>query len=118
MKGTGKYMYESSTRQKYSAPSTRRRGRALINPRTAGGGGADDRPPPENSKTKKIATSGKRIGRGKFYQKYLDHFLIWSNLRSQGSKKVKFSQNRAIFAENRNYLNNYTSQQDCKIAKW
>ena len=23
-----------------------------------------------------------------------------------GSKKVKFSQNRAIFAENRNYLNN------------
>ena len=68
-------------------------------------------PPPDNSKTKKIATSGKRrrIDRGKFYKKYLDHFLIRSNLRSQGVKNIKFSQNRAIFAENRNFLNNYTS---------
>ena len=40
-----------------------------------------------------------------------------SNLRSQGVKNVKFSQNQVIFAENRNYLNNYTSQEDCKTAK-
>ena len=40
-------------------------------------------------KLRKIAASGKRrwIGRGKFYKKYLDHFLIRSNLRSQGVKK-------------------------------
>ena len=56
-----------------------------------GGGGADDRPPPppRTRKLRKIATSGKRrwIGRGKFYKKYLDHFLIRSNLRSQGVKR-------------------------------
>ena len=77
--------------------------------RPGGGGGW---PPPQGTrKLRKIATSGKRrwIGRGKFYKKYLDHFLIRSNLRSQGVKKVKFSQNQVIFAENRNYLNNYTS---------
>ena len=58
-------------------------------------------PPPQRTrKLIKITTSGKRrwIGRDKFYKKYLDHFLIRSNLRSQGVKKVKFSQNRAIFA--------------------
>ena len=47
-------------------------------------------PPPQRTrKLRKIATSGKRrwIGRGKFYKKYLDHFLIRSNLRSQGVKK-------------------------------
>ena len=68
-----------------------------INPRTAGGlshlrtaGGADDRPPPQRTrKLRKIATSGERrwIGRGKFYKKYSDNFLIRSNLRSQGVKK-------------------------------
>ena len=95
-------------------------GGASINPRTAGGlshlrtaggGGADDRPPQRTRKLRKIATSGKLrwIGRDKFYKKYLDHFLIRSNLRLQGVKNVKFSQNRAIFAENSNYLNNYTS---------
>ena len=69
-------------------------------------------PPPQiTRKLRTKATSGKGrwIGRGKFYKKYLDHFLIRSNLRSQGVKKVKFSQNQVIFAENRNYLNNYTS---------
>ena len=68
-----------------------------LNPRTAGGlshlrtagGGADDRPPQITRKLRKIATSGKGrwIGRGKFYKKYLRHFLIRSNLRSQGVKK-------------------------------
>ena len=89
-----------------------------LNPRTAGGlthlrtaGGRMTPPPQRSPKLRKIATSGKRrsIGRGKFYKTCSDHFLIRSNLRSQGVKKVKFSQNRAIFAANRNYLNNYTN---------
>ena len=87
-----------------------------FNPRTAGGlshlrtAGADERPQ-RTRKLRKIATSGKRrwIGRGKFYKKYIDDFLIRSNLRSQGVKKIKFSQNWAIFTENRNDLNYYTS---------
>ena len=55
-----------------------------LNPRTAGGLShlrTDDRPPPQGTrKLRKIAASGKRrwIGRGKFYKKYLDHFLIRS----------------------------------------
>ena len=50
--------------------------RWYVNPRTAG-------------VLREIATSGKRrsIGRGKFYKKYLDHFSISSNLRSQGLKE-------------------------------
>ena len=70
-------------------------------------------PPPQRTRIlRKIAKSGKRrsIGRGKFYKKYPDNFLIRSNLRSQvtntfhrGPKKVQFSQNRAIFTEDRNY---------------
>ena len=56
---------------------------------TGRGGGGDDRPPQRTRKLRKIATSGKRrwIGRGKFYKKYLYHFLTRSNLRSQGSKR-------------------------------
>ena len=67
----------------------------IINPRTAGGlshlhtaGGRMTAPPPQRTrKLRKIATSDKRrwIGRGKFYKKYLDHFLIRSNLRLQGA---------------------------------
>ena len=57
----------------------------------------------------RVMASFKVIGHGKFYITTKIMFLIRSNLRSQGVKKVKFSQNRAIFAENRNYLNNYTS---------
>ena len=54
-----------------------------------GGGGSDDRPPPENSKTKK--DSEKRYTEldrpWQVLQKYFDHFLIKSNLTSQGVKK-------------------------------
>ena len=72
------------------------------NPRTAGGlshlrtagGGVDDRPSQRTKKLRKIATSGKRrsTGRGKFYKKYSNHFLISSNFLTQLI-----------------YLNNYTS---------
>ena len=54
--------------------------------RTAGGGGGWPPPPKRTRKLRKIATSGKRrwIGCGKFCKKYWDHFLIRSNLRSEG----------------------------------
>ena len=73
-------------------------------------GGGRMTAPQRTRKLRKIATSGKRrwIGRGKLYNKYLNHFWsgqIWGH---RGPKRVKFSQNRTIFAENRNYLNNYT----------
>ena len=78
----------------------------------AGGCSSYDVIAPWTRKLRKIATSGKRrwIGRRQFYIKYFDHFFwsgqIWGH---RGSKKVKLSQNRSIFTESRNYVNNYTS---------
>ena len=88
------------------------RARLGSEPPSHGRGGRMTAPPPQRTrKLRKIATSGKRrwIGRGKFYnKKNSDHFLISSNLRSQGVKKGIFFLNQAFFTENRNYLNNYT----------
>ena len=96
-KHAGRAVHRRPPAHRAAGPGTSSRVRQRINPRTAGGlsylrtagGGADDRPPQRTRKLRKIATSGKGcwIGRGKFYKKYLDHFLIKSNLRSQEVKK-------------------------------
>ena len=67
-------------------------------------------PPPQRTrKLRKIAKSGKRLstGHGKFYKKILRSFFNQVKFEVTGVKRVKFSQNRAIFTESRNYLNNY-----------
>ena len=88
---------QCSSRQGASTDIQQPRGQILTRAvRTAGGlshfrtAGGKDRPLPlRTRKLRKITTSGKRrwIGRGKFYKKILDHFLIRSNLRPQGVKK-------------------------------
>ena len=82
--------------------------------RTAGGGADDHHPAQRTRKLRKIATSGKRrsIGRGNFYKKILGSFFDQVKFEvtgHRGSKRSNFSRNRTIFAEDRNYLNNYTS---------
>ena len=66
-------------------------------------------PPQRTRKLRKIATSGKRrwIGRRKFYKKIPRLVFDQVNFEVTGVKKIKFSQNRAIFTESRNYINNY-----------
>ena len=60
-----------------------------FSPRTAGGLSHFRTAGRRTRKLRKIAKSGKRrsIGRGEFYKKYLDHFIIRPNLRSQVVKK-------------------------------
>ena len=66
--------------------------------------------PLRTRKLRKLTTSGKRrwIGRGKFYKKYSSFFDQVKFEATGGQKRSNFL-NLAIFAENRSYLNNYTS---------
>ena len=69
-------------------------------------------PPPENSKTKKDTDKRQTaLDRpSQVLQRILRSFFDQVKFEvTEGQKKVKFSQNRTIFAENRNYLNNCTS---------
>ena len=80
------------------------------NPRTAGvlshlrtaGGGGRMTAPQRTRKLRKVAKSGKRRSIGtprQVLRKYLDHFLIRSNLRSQGVKKGQFFLKIGLFSQ-------------------
>ena len=92
---------------RYSKILTRAPG-GLSHLRTAGGRMTAPPPPIENSKIKKDSEK-LSIGRGKFYKKIPRLIFDQVKFDVTGVKKVKFSQNRAIFTESRNYLTNYTS---------